>query len=318
MGADAPLPTVANFQSDKFLGFWYEIYSVPQLDEKFCTCQASNFSSVGGTTSTHWKDGNYCKRFGGMEHIPLDMWITDVQHPERFAIGTNPNHLMSKLWVISTDYDSYALIGDPNRKSLWIYGREAGLNRALYSNLTDEASNLGYDISQLKMTTHDKTCSYGPPPPPPLPTMANFSADAFKGFWYEIYSIPQLDEKFCTCQASNFTEVTTDHWKDGNYCRRFGGMEHVPLDMWVVDAAHPERFAIGSSADKLFSKLWVIATDYSSYALIGDPNRKSLWMYGRQSGLSPDIHTKLNSMASDLGFDVSLLKMVDHTGPCKY
>jgi len=65
-----------------------------------------------------------------------------------------------------------------------------------------------------------------------------------------------------------------DQWQDLNHCKRFGSMEAIPLKMYQLDRAHPERLAIGMAPWLTFSKLWIIATDYENYSLVGDPNRK--------------------------------------------
>jgi len=89
------------------------------------------------------------------------------------------------MWIIDTDYTEYSLIGDPSRKvssadiynyyfridhnnsntltspqALWIYGRNPGISHDLYANLTEKASELGFDISKFKMTDQNNNCEY--------------------------------------------------------------------------------------------------------------------------------------------------------------
>jgi lipocalin len=155
---DGDLPTQTAFNATAWEGMWYELYSLRQPDEAFCTCTASKFAQT--LMPGKWTDQNYCKRFGKMESVPLSMYQLDRRYPERLAIGVSPKHTFTKMWVIKTDYESYSLIGDPSRKALWIYGRAPGMDRTLYSNLTTQASELGFNVAKLKMTDQANNCKY--------------------------------------------------------------------------------------------------------------------------------------------------------------
>merc|ERR1711990_31448 len=156
--APPPLPTKSDFVGTKWEGFWYELYSLPQSDETMCTCTASNFTML--PSPDQWQDLNHCKRFGSMEKVPLKMYQLDRRYPERLAIGMAPWLTFTKMWIIDTDYENYSLVGDPSRKALWIYGRNPGISHELYANLTQMASDNGFDIAKLKMTDQNNNCEY--------------------------------------------------------------------------------------------------------------------------------------------------------------
>jgi len=48
-------------------------------------------------------------------------------------------------------------------QALWIYGRQPGVAHEVYANLTARASELGFDISTLKMTDQNDHCVYRNP-----------------------------------------------------------------------------------------------------------------------------------------------------------
>jgi DhnA family fructose-bisphosphate aldolase class Ia len=48
-------------------------------------------------------------------------------------------------------------------QALWIYGRQPGVAHEVYANLTARASELGFDISSLKMTDQNDHCVYRNP-----------------------------------------------------------------------------------------------------------------------------------------------------------
>lgn len=64
------------------------------------------------------------------------------------------------------------------------------------------------------------------------------------------------------------------------------------------------------------TKYWVlaIAPDYS-WALVGNPNHKSLWILSRTPTLSPDVLTAIQSQASAQGFNVARLIKITQQPP---
>jgi apolipoprotein D and lipocalin family protein len=57
-----------------------------------------------------------------------------------------------------------------------------------------------------------------------------------------------------------------------------------------------------------YTKYWVlaIAPDYS-WALVGNPNHKSLWILSRSPALAPDVLSGIQSQAAAQGFDTAKL-----------
>jgi len=61
-----------------------------------------------------------------------------------------------KYWIIGLAHDySYALVGHPNRKYLWILGRKPQMDSQTYNHLVLMAANKGFDVRKLIITTHD-------------------------------------------------------------------------------------------------------------------------------------------------------------------
>lgn len=55
---------------------------------------------------------------------------------------------------VADDY-SYALVGHPDRKSLWILSRTIQMEAATYDRLKEEAGMLGFDTSKLVKAIHN-------------------------------------------------------------------------------------------------------------------------------------------------------------------
>ena len=59
-------------------------------------------------------------------------------------------------WIIdlAPDY-SYAVVGEPDRKYLWILSRSSQLTESVYGQIVTRVRELGYDPSLLMKTTHN-------------------------------------------------------------------------------------------------------------------------------------------------------------------
>jgi len=64
----------------------------------------------------------------------------------------------SDYWVIGLDADyRWAVVGNPNRKYLWILSRTPQLPAAELERARQAASAQGYDLGQLKTTRQTET-----------------------------------------------------------------------------------------------------------------------------------------------------------------
>ena len=52
------------------------------------------------------------------------------------------------------DY-SYALVGEPGRRYLWVLSRTPQMDQATYRQLTESAAAQGFDINKLVLTKHE-------------------------------------------------------------------------------------------------------------------------------------------------------------------
>jgi apolipoprotein D and lipocalin family protein len=61
-------------------------------------------------------------------------------------------------WIIdlAPDY-TFAVVGDPSRKYLWILSRTPQMDEALYREIVDRTAGKGFDVSKLVRT--DQTCA---------------------------------------------------------------------------------------------------------------------------------------------------------------
>ena len=59
-------------------------------------------------------------------------------------------------WILALDPDySWALVGTPNLRNLWILSRSPNLDAAVLDKLIEQARRLGFDTARLSFTTQD-------------------------------------------------------------------------------------------------------------------------------------------------------------------
>ena len=157
------LSTVENVDLNRYQGKWYEIARFPNRFQKKC---------IGNTTATYTikKPGivevvNVCKtKKGKMDRAVGKAKVvnsdTNAQLKVRFAprwIGWLP-FVWGDYWIIDLDEKdySYAVVGDPSRKYLWILSRQPRIEEKVYSGIIERINEKGFDSSKLITTSHSE------------------------------------------------------------------------------------------------------------------------------------------------------------------
>lgn len=144
-----PLKTVSHIELEKYLGTWYEIAKFPQNFEKGCTHVTAAYSLRDDgkidIVNSCMKDG-LPKIAEGIASIgdKESNAKLDVQFQWPFS---------GKYWIIALAPDySYAVVGHPNRKYLWILCRKPVMDNMTYNHLVLVAAGRGFDIRKLVKT----------------------------------------------------------------------------------------------------------------------------------------------------------------------
>lgn len=151
-GNTKPLQVVPSVDLNRYMGQWYEIARLPNRFQRDC---------VSNTTATYTlrPDGkitvlNQCRTAEGR--------LKSAKGTARVA---NPNGPNSKLkvtffwpfagnyWIIGLDPEyRWALVGEPDRKYLWILSREPEMDEALFDRIVASAREQGYETDRLMKT----------------------------------------------------------------------------------------------------------------------------------------------------------------------
>jgi apolipoprotein D and lipocalin family protein len=145
-----PPPTVDQLDIPRYMGTWYEIESLPQWFERGC----------------RGVEAVYTLREDGRFDVTNRCWIGDEQEriKEAHALGWQPDPAFpgrlkvrffwpfsAPYWVLRLDPDyRWALVGSPDRSSLWILSRTPTLAPAIVQDLKDWSQQQGYPVEQMR------------------------------------------------------------------------------------------------------------------------------------------------------------------------
>jgi len=145
------LETVDYVDLEKYSGEWYEIASFPQSFQKGCTCTKATYTpNEDGTIQVE----NTC-------NLP-EKEKTKSATAKAFVEEGSGNAKLKvqffwpfrgKYWIIdlADDY-SYAVVGHPNRKYLWILSRTPEMDQTIYEGILKRVEVKGFDLSKLEKT----------------------------------------------------------------------------------------------------------------------------------------------------------------------
>ena len=157
--AKQPLRVVPNLDSAQYAGEWYELARIPNRYQKRCAGEViARYTPRPDGTITVF---NRCNLQDGKQ--------IQVEGVARFAGKGQPNSVLKvrfapawlsfipQVWgdyqviALSPDY-THAVVGDPDRKYLWILSRTPVLDNETYLQLVEEARSQKFDVSLLQKT----------------------------------------------------------------------------------------------------------------------------------------------------------------------
>lgn len=145
----------------------------------------------------------------------------------------------------------------------------------------------------------------------------------YAGQWFEIARLPNRFQNKCVSDVmATYTVLGDDRLKVVNQCRKESGeITHVEGRARLASKSGPNtklkvRFAPAflSFLPFVWGDYWIIelAPDYS-YAVVGEPGRKYLWILSRTPQMDENILQELIRRAAAQGYDVGPLIKTRHT-----
>jgi apolipoprotein D and lipocalin family protein len=162
MAKDKPMPPLDVVQSmdlHRYAGTWYETARLPNRFQKQCTGDVTATYTVleNGTI----KVVNSCRKLSGqIEEAEGLAKLADKDGPDtKLRVRFAPEFLSflpfvwGDYWIIdlADDY-SYAVVGDPDRKYLWVLSRTPAMDDSVLRGILDRVQQKGYDLTGLIRT----------------------------------------------------------------------------------------------------------------------------------------------------------------------
>ncbi len=148
--APAPVASVAAVDLARYAGKWFEIGSFPMFFQRKC---------VGDTTAEYAlaADGrvdvtNRCRTDAGVDEATGHATVVEGFNNSRLKVSFFWP-FKADYWVLGLDPEyRWAVVGNPNRKYLWVLSRTPQLPKPLLDAALASAANQGFDLSQLRYT----------------------------------------------------------------------------------------------------------------------------------------------------------------------
>lgn len=148
--AQSPVASVAAVDLARYSGKWFEVASFPMFFQRQCK---------GDTTAEYTPKPN--GDIGVRNRCRTDSGFDEANGTATVIPGTNNSQLKvsffwpfkADYWVIGLDTDyRWAVVGNPNRKYLWVLSRTPQLPADHYEAALSAARTQGYDLTPLRLT----------------------------------------------------------------------------------------------------------------------------------------------------------------------
>ncbi|HTK82775.1 MAG TPA: lipocalin family protein [Bacteroidota bacterium] len=153
------LKVVRSVDLAKYAGTWYEIARLPNKYQEECACNVTatytvlDDGEIKVLNTCVRVDGDTAKAEGRARRASEEEPATKLK--VRFAPGflSFLPFVWGDYWIIdlASDY-SYAVIGEPDRRYLWILARTPALEEATLKQILERVAAQAYDLKKLIRT----------------------------------------------------------------------------------------------------------------------------------------------------------------------
>ena len=160
---EQPLRVVPSVDLERYMGRWYEIARLPNPFQKNCagdvtaTYTLLGENEIGVVNRCRDREGNMKESEGRARRARLDGPTTKLEVRFAPAFLSFLPFVWGDYWIIDLDSDyRYAVVGEPDRRYLWILCRTPDLPDTLLDGILDRARSQGYDMTGLIRTEHTR------------------------------------------------------------------------------------------------------------------------------------------------------------------
>lgn len=130
------------------MGKWYEISRLPNKFEKGLTEVTATYQLNEDGTISIVNEGRLVDDISRVKQVRGKGWLSTKESSRLKVSFLWP--FKGDYWIIKVDPDyTYALVGDPSGKYLWILSRENRLDPKIINELKIYASTLGFAVENM-------------------------------------------------------------------------------------------------------------------------------------------------------------------------
>ncbi len=147
-----PLETVEYVDVERYMGKWYEIANYPTFFNRRCTATTAEYALQDDGTVQVVNECRIDEPSGRLNRIEGTATVvndqTNAELKVRFFLFGQGDY-----WIIALDEDyQWAVVGDPNRQTLFILSRTPTLEDEVYQDILDQVRAKCYDPDALELT----------------------------------------------------------------------------------------------------------------------------------------------------------------------
>ena len=148
--AETPVASVAELDLGRYVGKWYEIASFPMFFQRQCIGDTT--AEYGLTPEGRVSVTNRCRTDSGFDQATGEASVVEGSRNARLKVSFFWP-FRSDYWVVGLDADyRWAVVGNPNRKYLWVLSRTPQLPQNQLDAALKAAATQGFDLMQLRYT----------------------------------------------------------------------------------------------------------------------------------------------------------------------
>lgn len=148
--AQSAVESVPAVDLGRYVGKWFEIGSFPMFFQR--NCRADTTAEYAVKADGNVSVTNRCKTDSGVDEAVGTATVVPDSNNRRLKVSFFWP-FKADYWIVGLDADyRWAMVGNPNRKYLWLLSRTPQLPPAELEAALHSARAQGYDLTQLKYT----------------------------------------------------------------------------------------------------------------------------------------------------------------------
>ena len=156
--ANTPVQAVAQLDLQRYLGEWHEIARKPLKFQKDCAYNVTANYSLNEKGNVKVENRCY-KANGEMKNAIAEGFVQNPPANSKLKVSFLPKAIRwipvgrGDYWVLKIDQNyQHVLVGEPDRKYLWLLSREKQPSQAVVNEYMNYAKSIGYDLSDVIQT----------------------------------------------------------------------------------------------------------------------------------------------------------------------